>query len=108
MRIRRKKNLDIRLAALTDYIIPVDDTVKDARLVTRQKDYINLCDVFIKEQPLRIEVGCDISKERLEYAKDTYHISENMFFDKDHAIKRCVDCPYKETCTYSAVKFYLR
>ena len=47
MRIRRKKNLDIRLAALTDYIIPVDDTVKDARLVTRQKDYINLCDVFI-------------------------------------------------------------
>lgn len=58
MRIRRKKNLDIRLAALTDYIIPVDDTFKDARLVTRQKDYINLCDVFIKEQPLRIEVGC--------------------------------------------------
>ncbi len=58
MRIRRKKNLDIRLAALTDYIIPIDDTVKDARLVTRQKDYINFCDVFIKEQPLRIEVGC--------------------------------------------------
>lgn len=58
MRIRRKKNLDIRLATLTDYIIPIDDTVKDARLVTRQKDYINFCDVFIKEQPLRIEVGC--------------------------------------------------
>ena len=36
MRIRRKKNLDIRLAALTDYIIPVDDTVKDARLVDKK------------------------------------------------------------------------
>ena len=36
MRIRRKKNLDIRLATLTDYIIPVDDTVKDARLVDKK------------------------------------------------------------------------
>lgn len=68
----------------------------------------NYSGVLHKEFNVPITVVCDISKERLEYAKDTYHISENMLFEKDHAIKRCVDCPYKETCTYSAVKFYLR
>ena len=58
MRIRRKKNLDKRLAGLTDYIIPVDDTVKDARLVNENKDYIDLNNAFGKERPLCIEIGC--------------------------------------------------
>lgn len=58
MRIRRKKNLDKRLAGITDYIIPVDDTVKDARLVNENKDYIDLNNAFGKERPLCIEIGC--------------------------------------------------
>lgn len=34
------------------------------------------------------------------------------YFKEENALqgaaKRCVDCPHKETCTYSAVKYYLR
>ena len=58
MRMRRKHNLDERLAAVSDYII--ERTILDLNMKTsvEKKDYIDFVKVFGNDNPIELEIGC--------------------------------------------------
>ncbi|MBD5086853.1 MAG: tRNA (guanosine(46)-N7)-methyltransferase TrmB [Clostridiales bacterium] len=58
MRMRRKHNLDERLAAVNDYII--ERTILDLNMKTsvEKKDYIDFVKTFGNDNPVELEIGC--------------------------------------------------
>lgn len=68
MRMRRKKHLDERLAAVKDYVYISDFEERDFRAAVTQKEYIDLSSWFEKEQPLYLEIGCGKGRFAVEYA----------------------------------------
>ena len=58
MRIRRKKNLEERLALLCDYILPIDTSIKNVKEAIEKKEYITAKGVFLSDKPLCLEIGC--------------------------------------------------
>lgn len=58
MRMRRKRNLDERLAAVSDYVI--ERTILDLNMKTsvEKKDYIDFTKVFGNDNPVELEIGC--------------------------------------------------
>ncbi|MDE6189713.1 MAG: tRNA (guanosine(46)-N7)-methyltransferase TrmB [Clostridia bacterium] len=58
MRMRRKRNLDERLAAVSDYIIERTVLDKNMRTSIEQKDYVDFCKVFGNSNPVELEIGC--------------------------------------------------
>ncbi len=58
MRIRRKKNLDIRTKALSNQIIEVDTSIKNVTQANENKSYIDIENVFGRIAPIYIEIGC--------------------------------------------------
>ena len=58
MRMRRKRNLDERLAAVKDFII--ERTILDLNMKTsvEKKDYIDFVKVFGNSNPIELEIGC--------------------------------------------------
>ena len=58
MRMRRKRNLDERLSAVSDYII--ERTILDLNMKTsvEKKDYIDYKQVFGNENRVELEIGC--------------------------------------------------
>ncbi len=57
MRMRRKKNLDARLAVCKN-LIYMQTEVRDVRLAIQQKEYIDTYSLFGNRNPLHIEIGC--------------------------------------------------
>ncbi len=68
MRMRRKKHLDERLAAVKDYVYISNFEERDFRAAVTQKEYIDLSSWFEKEQPLYLEIGCGKGRFAVEYA----------------------------------------
>ena len=58
MRMRRKRNLDERLSAVSDYII--ERTILDLNMKTsvEKKDYIDYMQVFGNGNRVELEIGC--------------------------------------------------
>ena len=58
MRMRRKRNLDERLAAVSDYII--ERTILDLNMKTsvEKKDYVDFAKVFGNDNKVELEIGC--------------------------------------------------
>lgn len=69
MRMRRKHNLDDRLAEVKDYIL--DRTIADRNMKTsvEQKDYIDYKKVFGNDNPVELEIGCGKGRFITELAK---------------------------------------
>lgn len=57
MRMRRKKNLDMRLAACKN-LIYMQTEVRDVRLAVQQKEYIDTAALFGNRNPVQLEIGC--------------------------------------------------
>lgn len=58
MRMRRKRNLDGRLAAVSDYIIERTVLEKNMLVAVEQKDYIDFRKVFGNSNSVELEIGC--------------------------------------------------
>ena len=69
MRMRRKKNLDKRLADCGDIIFSVESEDKNFNTTIEEKEYIDLEKWFGNSNPVRIEVGCGKGQFAAEIAK---------------------------------------
>lgn len=69
MRMRRKHNLDDRLAEVKDYIL--ERTISDRNMKTSVeiKDYIDYQKVFGNDNPVELEIGCGKGRFITELAK---------------------------------------
>lgn len=56
--MRRKNHLDSRLEACGGLLTPADVSVKDMRAAQKNKDYLDLSQVFGNEHPVHLEIGC--------------------------------------------------
>ncbi len=57
MRMRRKRNLDERLAA-QKLILVIDRADLDARAAAKEKAYLNYAEIFGNDNPIGLEIGC--------------------------------------------------
>lgn len=58
MRMRRKKHLDERLEACSDYITSLYSEDKNFKIFLEKNEYLNLKELFGNENPLYLEIGC--------------------------------------------------
>ena len=58
MRMRRKKHLDERLEACSDYITSLYAEDKNFKSFLEKNEYLNLKELFGNENPLYLEIGC--------------------------------------------------
>lgn len=68
MRMRKKKNLKERLAAVSDYLYVSECDDRNFKTAINDKAYIDFDLWFEKLQPLYLEVGCGKGKFACEYA----------------------------------------
>lgn len=68
MRMRKKKNLKERLAAVSDYLYVSECDDRNFKTAINDKAYIDFDLWFEKPQPLYLEVGCGKGKFACEYA----------------------------------------
>lgn len=69
MRMRRKKNLDKRLAECGSMIFSIECGDKNFRTAIEEKEYIDLEKWFGSSKPVRLEVGCGKGQFAAEIAK---------------------------------------
>jgi len=69
MRMRRKRNLDERLAAVKDYIIQRTIFELNMKTAIQQKDYIDYSKVFGNDGRVELEIGCGKGKFITELAR---------------------------------------
>ena len=69
MRVRRKKHLSERLAAVADVLYSPERTDPNYLTANLKKDYIDLRAVFKNDNPLYVEIGCGKGRFCAEYAK---------------------------------------
>ena len=69
MRMRRKKNLDKRLAECGDMIFSIESEDKNFNTAIEEKEYIDLEKWFGNSNPVRLEVGCGKGKFTVETAE---------------------------------------
>ncbi len=71
MRMRKKKNLAERLAAVSDYLFisEIDYTERNFATAANEKEYIDFSEWFETQKPLFLEIGCGKGKFACEYAK---------------------------------------
>ena len=74
MRMRRKRNLDERLAACGDVVIHPELTDKNMKTSVLRKEYLDLAALFGNDRPVRVEIGsgkgffaCSLAKLHPEY-----------------------------------------
>lgn len=67
MRMRKKKNLDSRVEAVSPYLIHSDLSCLDSRVAIADKHFAETFD-FDSSKPLIIELGCGKGKHAIEYA----------------------------------------
>ena len=58
MRMRRKKHLDERLEACSDYITSLYSEDKNFKSFFEKNEYLNLKELFGNKNPLYLEIGC--------------------------------------------------
>lgn len=68
MRLRRKKNLDKRLNAVSNLIIITDNELKNELLAIQDKKYIDFKSVFGNHNKVELEIGCGKGQFILEKA----------------------------------------
>lgn len=69
MRMRKKKNLEQRLAAVSDILFISDIRDRNFKTAVNEKEYIDLENWFKSDKPLYLEIGCGKGKFACEYAK---------------------------------------
>lgn len=58
MRIRRKKHLLERLDELKNYIMVLDESIKNVNEAIKVKSYLDYNSIFGNDNPLELEIGC--------------------------------------------------
>ena len=58
MRMRKKNNLEQRLAGCGDIVTVADLSDKNMFTAAREKEYLDLDKIFPYANPVRIEIGC--------------------------------------------------
>jgi tRNA (guanine-N7-)-methyltransferase len=74
MRMRRKKNLEARLADCGEYIIYMDREVKNFS-VKDTENLFNFKEIFGNDNPVELEIGCGKGQFAREIAKRNPHIN---------------------------------
>ncbi len=74
MRMRRKKNLEERLASF-DNIILIPKVTDDHRNIIATKEYIDFVDLFGNDNPVHMEIGCGKGQFMFELAGRTPDIN---------------------------------
>ncbi len=69
MRMRKKKNLEERLQAVSDYLYIMNTEDRNFNTAVLEKDYIDFKKWFQNENPIYLEIGCGKGKFACEYAK---------------------------------------
>ncbi len=75
MRMRKKKNLEERLAAVEDILFISDIEDRNFETAINEKEYIDLDAWFSKKAPLYLEIGCGKGKFACEFAKNNPDIN---------------------------------
>ena len=75
MRMRRKKNLEERLAAVSDYLFISNFEDRNFNTAKEKKEYIDFSGWFGEEKTLYLEIGCGKGKFACEYAKNNPDIN---------------------------------
>lgn len=69
MRMRKKKNLEERLSAVSEILFTSDIEDRNFNTAKMQKEYIDFDAWFKVKRPLYLEIGCGKGKFALEFAK---------------------------------------
>lgn len=69
MRMRKKKNLESRLAGVGDILFIADFADRNFNTAIQKKEYIDLQKWFGNDHPLFLEIGCGKGKFSLEFAQ---------------------------------------
>ncbi len=70
MRMRKKKNLEERLAAVNEILFTSDIEDRNFNTAKNEKEYIDFDSWFEKKQPLYLEIGCGKGKFAYTFAKE--------------------------------------
>ncbi len=74
MRMRRKKNLEERIAGFNN-IISIPRVTDDHRNIVSVKEYIDFCEIFGNDNPVHMEIGCGKGQFIFELAQRTPEIN---------------------------------
>jgi len=69
MRMRKKRNLEDRLLAVSEYLYISDSEDRNFKTAIENKDYIDFKEWFKNDNPIYLEIGCGKGKFATEYAK---------------------------------------
>lgn len=75
MRMRRKKNLEERLEAVSDYLFISNFEDRNFNTAKEKKEYIDFAGWFGEEKTIYLEIGCGKGKFACEYAKNNPDIN---------------------------------
>ncbi len=69
MRMRKKKYLDERLEAVSDFILDTDREERDFEKAVEIKEYFDFKEIFGNDNPVELEIGCGKGQFIFEMAK---------------------------------------
>ena len=69
MRMRKKKYLEERLAAVSDYLYIINTEDRNFNTAVLEKEYIDFEKWFGNNSPIFLEIGCGKGKFACEFAK---------------------------------------
>lgn len=69
MRMKRKKNLDLRISEASDYLTIMKNDSLDYRNAANENHIINFGDLFLNNNPVMLEIGSGKGQFACEYAK---------------------------------------
>lgn len=69
MRMHRKHNLDTRLDSCSDILYLPEVADKNMKNAVRQKEYLNLLEIFGNDNPIELEIGCGFGTFICELAR---------------------------------------
>lgn len=75
MRMRKKKYLEERLAAVSDYLYVINTEDRNFNTAVLEKEYINFGEWFGNSNPIYLEIGCGKGKFACEFAKSNPEIN---------------------------------
>ena len=75
MRMRKKKYLEERLAAVSDRLFIINTEDRNFNTAITEKEYIDFSDWFKNDNPIFLEIGCGKGKFACEFAKQNPDIN---------------------------------
>lgn len=75
MRMRKKKYLEERLAAVSDYLFVINTEDRNFNTAILEKEYIDFTEWFGNSNPVFLEIGCGKGKFACEFAKNNPNIN---------------------------------